>query len=132
MLRCQNPGSTMVAARHRSADFLDVDLDVNLDVCAEHRAKIDAGANWDLCGEHVVMGRDIAPALERWTLLPSRGTDGFTLVLETAGRAAPIELFLTTTDSISLALFLYPSSGLPLPTDFLETFLKEEEEDSDW
>ena len=126
MLRCQNSGSVVVVAGHRSADFLDID------VCAAHKAKIDSGANWDLCGDHVVMDQDIAPALAGWTLLPSMGTHGFTLILETAGRTAPIELFLTTADSTSLALFLYPSSGLPLPAEFVDAVLKEGEEDSDW
>lgn len=126
MLRCQNPGSAVVVAGHRTADFHEVD------VCAEHKAKIDSGANWDFCGDLVVMDRDIAPALERWSLLPSMGTSGFTLILETADRTEPIEMFLTTTDSISLAMFLYPSSGLPLPPEFVEALLKEEDEDSDW
>ncbi|MGY2743200.1 hypothetical protein [Arthrobacter sp. UYCu723] len=125
MLRCQNPGSAFVVAGHRSADFHEVY------VCAEHKAKVDSGAHWDLCGDHVVMDQDIAPALERWSLRPSMGTEGFTLILETAGRTEPIEMFLTTTDSISLALFLYPSSGLPLPPEFVEALSKEEELDAD-
>lgn len=125
MLRCQNPVSTFVVAGQRIADFQEVC------VCAGHRAKIDSGAHWDLCGDHVVMDQDIAPALERWSLRPSMGTKGFTLILETAGRTEPIEMFLTTTDSISLALFLYPSSGLPLPPEFVEAFSKEEDWDSD-
>ncbi|MCU1533001.1 MAG: hypothetical protein JWO49_2572 [Arthrobacter sp.] len=125
MLRCQKPGSTFVVAGHRIADFQEVY------VCAEHDAKIASGAYWDLCGDQVVMDQDIAPALERWSLRPGMGTKGFTLILETAGGAEPIEMFLTTTDSISLALFLYPSSGLPLPPEFVEAFSKEEDWDSD-
>jgi hypothetical protein len=125
VLQCRNPGSTFVVAGHRIADFQEVY------VCAGHAAKIDAGAHWDLCGERVVMDQNIAPALERWSLRPSMGTKGFTLILETAGRTEPIEMFLTTTDSISLALFLYPSSGLPLPPEFVEALSREDEGDSD-
>jgi hypothetical protein len=125
VLQCRNPGSTFVVAGQRIADFQEVC------VCAGHAAKIDAGAHWDFCGERVVMDQNIAPALERWSLRPSMGTKGFTLILEIAGRAEPIEMFLTTTDSISLALFLYPSSGLPLPPEFVEAFSREDEADSD-
>lgn len=125
VLRCQNPSSTFVVTGNRSTDFHEVY------VCAEHEAKIESGAYWDLCGGVVVMGQDMAPALERWSLLPSMGTNGFTLILETAGRTEPIEIFLTTADSKSLALFLYPSSGLQLPPEIVEAFAKEEEEEED-
>jgi hypothetical protein len=126
VLRCQNPGSTTLVAGPGRLDFHEVD------VCAEHKAKIDSGAPWDLCGEHPVMDQDIAPVLERWSLVPSMGTSGFTLILETAGRAEPIEMFLTTNDSISLALFLHPSSGLPLPPEFVEAFSNEDDGDSNF
>ena len=126
VLRCQNPGSATVVAGHGRADFQEVD------VCAEHKAKIDSGAHWDACGERLVMDQDIAPALEKWSLVPSMGTNGFTLILETAGRAEPVEMFLTTTDSISLALFLYPASGLPLPAEFVDTLASDDDGDSDW
>lgn len=126
MLRCQNPGSTTVVAGRRRADFREVD------VCAEHKAKIDSGAHWDACGEHLLMDQDIAPALRGWSLVPSMGTSGFTLILETAGRAEPTELFLTTTDSISLALFLYPASGLPLPPEFVDAWSNGDDGDSEW
>jgi hypothetical protein len=125
VLRCQNPGSTSVVAGHKSTGFHEVY------VCAEHGARIDAGAYWDLRGDDVVMDRDMAPALLGWSLLPSAGTNGFTLVLEAAGRSEPIEVFLTPAESKSLALFLYPSSGLPLPPDIVEAFLREVEEDAD-
>ncbi|MET4097241.1 hypothetical protein [Arthrobacter sp. UYCu712] len=125
MLRCQNPYSSVVVAGHGPADFREAD------VCAVHKANLGSGANWDFCGDHILMDQDIAPALVRWSELPGMGTHGFTLVLEMAGRTAPIEMFLTTTDAISLALFLYPSSGLTLPRDLVDAFRGEDDGDSD-
>ena len=125
MLRCQNPGSTFVVVGHSSADLREVY------VCPEHEAGIESGAHWDLCGDQVLMTQDIAPALESWSLRPSMGTDGFTLVLEAAGRSEPVEFFLTTSVSRSLALFLYPSSGLPLPVEIMEALRREEADGAD-
>lgn len=125
MLRCHNSGSTFVVVWHRGADLREVY------VCPQHESEIESGAYWDLCGDHVVMNQDIAPALERWWLRPSMGTEGFTLVLETAGGTDPVDIFLTPAVAKSLALFLYPSSGLPLPPELMETLLKEEADDAD-
>lgn len=125
VLRCQKPGSTFVVVGQKSADLREVY------VCPEHEAEIESGANWDLRGDQVLMDHDIAPVLESWSLRPSMGSDGFTLVLEAAGLSEPVEIFLTTPVSKSLALFLYPSSGLPLPAELMEALRREEADDAD-
>jgi hypothetical protein len=125
VLGCQNPGSAFVIVGHGIADFLD------LHVCTEHEAEIEAGARWDLLGDDMTLGRDMAPALEGWSLFPSMKTDGFTLILNTAGGGEPIEIYLTTAVARSLVIFLYPSSGLALPSEFVESVLEEDQE-LDW
>jgi hypothetical protein len=113
-------------AGHRIADYLDVP------VCAEHEAEIESGAYWDLRGDVVVMSADMAPALQRWSLFTNMGTEGFTLVLNTAGGGEPTEIFLTKAAARSLAIFLYPASGLALPAELVEAISDDEEEDMDW
>ena len=125
VLRCQNSGSRLLLAGGRSTGIEEVY------VCSGHAARIDAGSPWDLCGDDVLVDQEMAPALLGWSLLTGRGTKGFTLVFDIAGRPEPIKVFLTPAESKSLALFLYPSSGLPLPLEVVEAFMQEVEEDAD-
>lgn len=125
MLRCQNSGSRLLLAGRRSTGIEEVYI------CGEHAARIDAGSPWDLSGDNVLMDQDMAPALLGWSLLPGRGTNGFTLAFDIVGRPEPLNVFLTPSKSKSLALFLYPSSGLPLPLEVVEAFMQEVEEDAD-
>ena len=75
-------------------------------VCAEHKAVIDAGAPWDMEGQTVLMGQDLAPILENWHARPSVGSEGFTLTLEIAGQIKPVEVFLMPTEAMTLSSFI--------------------------
>lgn len=79
-------------------------------ICAEHKALIEAGSPWDMDGRHVLMGRDLAPIVEKWSARPSAGSEGFTLTLEITGQIKPFEVFLLPTEARTLSAFLDAAS----------------------
>lgn len=106
VLRCTNPGAAFVVGSqgvrggYREAY-----------VCTEHKASIDAGSLWYVDGHSVLIGQDIPPVLERMSVRPSVGSEGFTLILHVAGQTEPIDVFLTPTGARTLAVFINAASS---------------------
>jgi hypothetical protein len=100
VLRCQNPGSTVITGGQHLNDIHEAYI------CAEHNEKIEAGEHWDMKDGHVLMGQDMPPAFEGWEVRESVGTEGFTLTLKTSGQGKPFEVFLTTAESKLLSQLL--------------------------
>jgi hypothetical protein len=75
-------------------------------ICAKHRALVEAGAIWDMDGHTVLMGQDVAPVLEYWSARPGTGSEGFTLILDLAGRTERIQVFLQPAEARALATFI--------------------------
>ncbi|VXB78161.1 conserved hypothetical protein [Arthrobacter sp. 9AX] len=105
VLRCTNFGSEFLAGR-QGPDSSPTEAYV----CAEHIGLINSGALWDMQGRDVLLGQDVAPALESWSVRQSAGSDGFTLTLELSGKIRPVELFLTPPQAVALAVSLAANS----------------------
>ncbi|WP_285249840.1 hypothetical protein [Pseudarthrobacter sp. fls2-241-R2A-168] len=101
VLRCTNPGSAFTVGSQRLVPGYHEAY-----VCAEHKALIEAGAPWDMEGNLVLMGMDLAPILANWRARPSVGSEGFTLTLEIAGQIKPVEVFLMPSEARTLSSFI--------------------------
>jgi hypothetical protein len=106
VLRCTNAGSAfLVGNQNLVAGYHEAF------VCAEHKALIEAGSPWGMEERYVLLGRDMAPVLQTWSARPSAGSEGFTLTLEIANQAKPIEVFLTSSEARMLAQFISAANG---------------------
>ncbi|WP_461172218.1 hypothetical protein M1D93_14615 [Arthrobacter sp. Z1-9] len=72
---------------------------------------MEVGSPWDMEGRNVLMGQDLAPVVEKWSVRQSVGSAGFTLTLEVAGRLKPLEVFLMPAEAMSLSGFIHATSG---------------------
>lgn len=101
VLRCSNPGAAFAAnGRNLAAKYHEAY------VCARHKAMIDGGEPWDVDGQVVLMGRDLAPILQSWCARPCTGSAGFTLTLEITGHIVPVEIFLLPAEARDLSSFI--------------------------
>lgn len=103
VLRCQNPGNTIVAnddSRARTGAYSEGV------VCDAHNAEIASGALWDMDDGRVLIGQDVAPQITRWEVQDSVGSPGFTLSLEAGEDSKPFRVFLTPEMTDRLLMFL--------------------------
>jgi len=101
-----NPGSAFMAGNQNAAIGYHEAF-----VCARHKALIASGTPWDMEGRTVLMGQDLAPTLEKWSVRPCVGSAGFTLTLEIAGQIKPVEVFLMPTEARTLSTFIGAAKG---------------------
>lgn len=106
VLRCQRAGTEVVAGGHQLNQVHEAV------VCLEHKQQIQEGAFWDVHDfGQVLIGQDMPPALNRWSVRDSVGTEGFTLVLETGTSSKPFEVFITPEGAKSLHAVLDSRRG---------------------
>ena len=101
-----NPGSAFMAGNQNAALGYREAF-----VCARHKALIESGAPWDMEGRNVLMGQDLAPILENWSVRPCVGSAGCTLTLEIAGQIKPVEVFLMPSEARTLSVYIGAANG---------------------
>ncbi|MGF9648099.1 hypothetical protein AAIH32_09005 [Pseudarthrobacter oxydans] len=100
------PGSAFVAGNQNAARGYHEAF-----VCAKHKALMETGTPWDMEGRNVLMGQDLAPILENWSVRPCVGSAGCTLTLEIAGQIKPVEVFLMPSEARTLSTYIGAANG---------------------